>query len=180
MLALRPWNDDVAYATDRLPRLDKSDIDALVRQALASPRHRMRVCTHRSPDDSLHEMLIVHTRDAYVRPHKHLAKSESFHVVQGEMDVVVFDPHGNVTDVMRLGDYRSGRTFYYRMHEPMFHTLMIRSDVVVFHEITGGPFRPEDTIFAPWEPALDDVAAQQSFRRRLDAEIDAFVPATRS
>jgi cupin fold WbuC family metalloprotein len=131
----------------------------------------MRVCTHRDPGDSLHEMLIVHTKDTYVRPHKHAAKSESFHVIEGEMDVVVFDDHGAVTDVLRLGDYRSGRTFYYRMHEPLFHTLLIRSEVVIFHEITAGPFRPQDTIFAPWEPPPDDVAARAGHVRALEKEI---------
>ncbi|MCX7412434.1 MAG: WbuC family cupin fold metalloprotein [Planctomycetia bacterium] len=171
MLNVRCWNDEVAYATDDIARIAKSDINGLVRQALANPRQRMRVCTHRAPDAALHEMLIVHTKETYVRPHKHAAKSESFHVIEGDMDVVVFDEHGAVTDVLRLGDYRSGRTFYYRMHEPMFHTLLIRSDVVIFHEITAGPFRPEDTIVAPWEPNPDDLAARARYVRALEKKI---------
>lgn len=180
MLNMRLVNDEVGYATDAIPRIDRADIQALVRQALASPRQRMRVCTHRSPEDGLHEMLIVHTKDTYVRPHKHVGKSESFHVIEGDMDVVVFDPAGGVADVIRLGDYRSGRTFYYRMHEPLFHTLLIRSDVVIFHEITDGPFRPSDTVFAGWEPPPDDVAAREAYRRRLDAEISGFMKASGS
>lgn len=171
MLNLRRWNDEVAYATDDLARISKADIDSLVQQALVNPRHRMRVCTHRDPGDALHEMLIVHTKDTYVRPHKHAAKSESFHVIEGEMDVVVFDEHGAVTEVLRLGDYRSGRTFYYRMHAPLFHTLLIRSEIVIFHEITAGPFRTEDTIFAPWEPRPGDSAATTGYVRDLEKEI---------
>jgi len=171
MLNMRLVNDEVGYAADPIPRIDRSDIQAMVDRAVASPRGRMRVCTHRSPDDCLHEMLIVHTKDTYVRPHKHEGKSESFHVIEGLMDVVVFDASGGVTDVLELGDYRSGRTFYYRMREPLFHTLLIRSDVVIFHEITDGPFRPSDTVFASWEPPPHDEAARELFRRHLDSQI---------
>ena len=171
MLNMRLVNDEVGYATDAIPHVDHADIRAMVERAVASPRQRMRVCTHRSPDDSLHEMLIVHTKDTYVRPHKHVGKSESFHVIEGLMDVVVFDASGAVTDLLRLGDYRSGRTFYYRMREPLFHTLLIRSDIVVFHEITDGPFRPSDTVFASWEPSPDDEAACAAYRRHLDEKL---------
>lgn len=173
MLDLRRINEEVAYAVGDLACVARSDIDALVRDALATARHRMRVCTHRSPEDALHEMLIVHTRHTYVRPHKHRGKSESFHVIEGEMDVVLFDARGGVTDVLRLGDYRSGRTFYYRMHEPIYHTLLIRSDIVIFHEITSGPFRPEDTIFPDWEPDPTDLAAREAYLRHLQ---DAVAP----
>jgi len=171
MLNMRLMNDEVGYATDEISCLDRLDIQSLIERALANPRQRMRICTHRSPDDRLHEMVIVHTKGTYVRPHKHVGKSESFHVIEGEMDVVVFDSAGTITDVLRLGDYRSGRTFYYRMHEPLFHTLVIRSDIVVFHEITDGPFRASDTIFASWEPPPDDEDARQSFQRELDRQI---------
>lgn len=171
MLNMRLVNQEVGYATGPVPRIDRSDIESLIRQAVASPRQRMRVCTHQNADDSLHEMLIVHTKDTYVRPHKHVGKSESFHVIEGQMDVVLFDADGGITDVLRLGDYRSGRTFYYRMREPLFHTLLIRSDIVVFHEITAGPFRPADTVFASWEPPPDDDAARKCFHQHLEQEI---------
>lgn len=171
MLNLRRLNDEVSYALDDIARVAKPDVDALVRQALATPRHRMRICTHHDPEDSLHEMLIVHTKDTYVRPHKHLGKSESFHVIEGLMDVVVFDANGTATEVLQLGDYRSGRIFYYRMREPLFHTLLIRSDVVVFHEITSGPFRPQDTVFAPWEPDRDDPVARAAYLQGLERDV---------
>ena len=34
----------------------------------------------------------------------------------------------------------------------IYHTLLIKSDVLVFHETTSGPFRPADTVWAPWSP----------------------------
>jgi hypothetical protein len=59
---------------------------------------------------------------------------------------------GNITEVTRLGDYGSGHQFYHRLSDPTYHTLIIHSDVIAFHETTNGPFNPEDTIWAPWSP----------------------------
>src|SRR5580704_9266068 len=90
---------EVLYADERIVTIDAADIADLAGAAAVNPRRRIRVCAHRSVDDRLHEMVIVHTKDTYVRPHKHLGKAESFHVIEGEVDVVVFDEHGAVDEV---------------------------------------------------------------------------------
>jgi hypothetical protein len=37
--------------------------------------------------------------------------------------------------------------------EPLiWHTLIVRSEFLVFHETTNGPFNREDTIFPLWAP----------------------------
>ena len=75
------------------------------------PRSRIRLCAHPDVNDTLHEMLIVHEKGTYVRPHKHLNKTESVHIIEGSVDVVIFDDDGNITDVIQMGDYKSGRNF---------------------------------------------------------------------
>ncbi|HWW85834.1 MAG TPA: WbuC family cupin fold metalloprotein [Vicinamibacterales bacterium] len=145
-------SSEVLYAEDRIVTVDAAAIADLRLGATGNERRRIRLCAHRSVDDPLHEMLIVHVKDTYVRPHKHLGKSESFHVIEGEADVVMFDDEGAVTDVIQVGPVSSGRPFFYRIADPLFHTLLIRSDVLVFHETTAGPFRRSETVFAPWSP----------------------------
>ena len=161
---------EVRYATDAIVLVDATDVARLKREAEQNARRRIRLCAHHSVESRLHEMLIVHTRDTYVRPHKHLGKSESFHVIEGDVDVVIFDDEGGVTDVIPMGAFASGRPFFYRIAEPLFHTLLIRSDVLVFHETTGGPFRRDDTVFAPWAPDDGDAAVKR-FLADLDARI---------
>lgn len=56
----------------------------------------------------------------------------------------------------------------------MYHTLLINSPVFVFHEITGGPFRREDTLFAPWAPTEDQPEAVAEFTRGLTEVVAAF------
>lgn len=137
-MRLRKLNDEVLVAEEPIVRVSGADIAALKQQALTNPRQRIRICTHPDTGDRLHEMLIVHTRGSYVRPHKHLNKSEAVHIIEGEVDVVFLDEAGTVSDVVRLGDDRSGREFYYRVGSPLYHTLLIASEFLVFHEITNG------------------------------------------
>src|SRR2546426_4697246 len=140
MIRYREHNAEVLYAEDPVVKVDRQDIEFLARRAAQNPRKRIRLCTHKDTNDKLHEMLIVHARDCYVRPHKHTAKSEAFHVICGLVDIVLLDDNGNVIEVVAMGDYASGRKFYYRLADPLYHTLLIRSDYVIFHEITNGPF----------------------------------------
>jgi cupin fold WbuC family metalloprotein len=147
------------------------EILALRRLADEAPLGRARLCAHRDPSDPLHEMLIVLVRSTYVRPHRHPGKTESFHVVEGLVDVPLFDEHGQLTEIVRLGAHGSGRPFYYRLNVPSFHTVVVRSDAVVLHETTNGPFDPADTVFAPWAPDPDDEPAARSYAERLDERI---------
>jgi cupin fold WbuC family metalloprotein len=158
---------EVLYSDSGIEDVTKADIEELKGLAAANPRKRVRLCAHHQPSDKLHEMLIVHERSAYVRPHKHPGKTESTHIVEGEVDVVVFDDDGGVVRVIECGEYSTGRTFFYRMGEPAFHTLVIRSKVLVFHETTDGPFNRADTVFAPWAPADGDASGVEKFLRRL-------------
>lgn len=171
MLRYNKFNEEVLYAADPVVRIDREDIAELIQRADRNPRARIRICSHRSVEDRMHEMFIVHARDTYVPPHKHLAKSESFHVIEGLVDVVLFDEAGKLKDVISMGDYGSGRKFYYRLSDPCYHTLLIESDHLVFHETTNGPFDRADTVFAPWAPDPADTFAVRAFMDKLTAAV---------
>lgn len=164
---------EVLYADDRIVTVDSAGIADLKRAAENNERRRIRLCTHRGVDDRLHEMVIVHALDTYVRPHKHIGKSESFHVIEGDVDVVIFEEDGAVADVIGMGPFQSGRPFFYRIAEPLFHTLLIRSPVLVFHETTSGPFKRDETIFAPWAPEETNRDAVTRFLTRLNETVAA-------
>jgi cupin fold WbuC family metalloprotein len=102
-----------------------------------------------------------------VRPHKHLGKPESFHVIEGIVDVIIFDECGDIREVIQMGNYGSDRVFYYRISTPIYHTLLIRSDILVFHETTTGPFNRVDTVFAPWSPEEIDSSGCALFTEKL-------------
>lgn len=174
----RAESAEVLYAGDGIVTIDAATVADLKRQAAGNPRRRIRLCAHPRVDDRLHEMVIVHASETYVRPHKHPGKSESFHVIEGDVDVVIFDDRGGVSRVIPMGSIDSGRPFFYRIAEPLFHTLLIRSPVLVFHEATNGPFRREDTVFAPWAPDESDGPAVARFLRAVNEIVDAASPGT--
>ncbi len=167
----RSESAEVRYATDAVVLVDADDVARLKAEAAQNPRKRIRLCAHAGVDDVLHEMIIVHTNDTYVRPHKQLGKSESFHVLEGAVDVVLFDDEGGVTDVIEMGALASGKPFYYRLASSLFHTLLIRSKELVFHEVTSGPFRRADTVFASWAPEDGDTAAVRRFIAGLEEKL---------
>ena len=166
---MKKINDEVFYAQDTLVKVSRKDISELKQKADAAKRQRSRLCTHNSINDKLHEMLIIHKKNTYVRPHKHFNKSESFHIVEGLVDVVVYEDDGQVREIIPLGDYKSGRSFFYRINDPLYHTVLIRSDFAVIHETTNGPFNREETAFAPWSPPETEIAAAKKFMEQLTA-----------
>lgn len=163
----RRFNEEVLFATKETVLVSGHDVGTLKEEAAGNRRKRVRLCAHNSVEDNLHEMFIIHAKDTYVRPHKHRGKIESFHVVEGTVDVVVFDDDGNIEQVTRMGDYQSGLPFYHRISEPAFHTLLITSDVLVFHEVTNGPFDRADLIFAPWSPEEGDLESAVEYMGQL-------------
>jgi hypothetical protein len=84
---------------------------------------------------------------------------------------VLFDDSGDVTEVIAMGDYSSGRRFYCRIEDPTFHTLLIRSDVLVFHETTRGPFVRDVGALAPWAPDGGEAGPTSEFIARLEEAV---------
>ncbi|MDB5306308.1 MAG: hypothetical protein JWO38_510 [Gemmataceae bacterium] len=157
----RAQSDEVFIATGGIVQVRSEDVALVVQKGTTNLRRRARLCAHPGPDDRLHEMLIVLDQGTYIRPHRHPGKSESFHVVKGELDVVIFHDDGTVRELIRMGPYGSGRAFYYRLMEPSFHSVLINSPYALFHETTNGPFHQGEAEFAPWSPAEGDTTVSR-------------------
>ena len=160
---MKKVNDEVLVADEPLVRVDRGFAAELQRGAMSNPRRRMRLCAHATVEDPLHEMVIALSAGTYIRPHKHVGKSES----------MTSEELGGVGEVLRLGSYGSGKTFFVRMATPRYHMLLVRSDVLVVHETTNGPFNPQDTVFAPWSPDGADPEACGTFMARVERAISA-------
>jgi cupin fold WbuC family metalloprotein len=163
--------DEVFRSRGPITQVTADDIAFLKGRAASNSRRRVRLCVHPDSEDRLHEMLIVHAQAAYVPPHKHSNKSESFHIIEGLLTVFLFDDDGAVVRVIPMGEMSSGRAFYYRLSASTYHTVWPESEFVIFHEVTNGPFDRKETIAAPWAPAEDDLQSQKTFVRGLLSEI---------
>jgi cupin fold WbuC family metalloprotein len=159
MIKTRYENPEVLYPDEDIVFLNSADLQELKRLAVLNPSGRIRLCAHPSVGDRLHEMFIVHTQDCYVRPHKHIEKSESMAILEGAVDVVLFHDDGAVKQVISLGAANSGLIFYQRLPKNVYHMLIIKTEFLVFHEIISGPFLRENSIFPDWAPVESGEAA---------------------
>lgn len=147
MIPVREESPEVLYGTPELVRLSCSDLEELKELAMKNPRKRARICTHKNPGELLHEMFIVHTKETTIPVHKHLDRAESLTVLHGRADLVLFDDDGRIRETIPMGEIGSGLPFYYRLSNPIFHTLKIHSPFLVFLEATTGPFQRGSTVF---------------------------------
>jgi cupin fold WbuC family metalloprotein len=168
---LHKASEEVFIALDPIVKLGAEEIELVKRQARQSARRRARICAHKTSDDPLHEMLIAICAASYIHPHRHPGKSESFHIIEGDVDVVVFDPAGEIVEIIELGPAGSGRRFYYRLSQSAFHTLLIRSDLLVMHEVTNGPFTEGQTILAPFAPPEDQADRAKAYMAELEERV---------
>jgi cupin fold WbuC family metalloprotein len=166
---------DVFSKEGPITTIGPEDIEMLRKAVGQVAKRRVRINIHPSTDDLLHEMIIAIAPSSYIRPHKHPGKSEAFHVIEGEVDVVVFDDSGEIMRVISLAAKGGRHPFYYRLSTAYFHAAIVRSDLLVIHEITNGPFRPSDTIYSSFAPDELDAAAAKVFQTELTKRVAAFM-----
>ncbi len=174
MIKIKKINDEVYYTAQDITTVGPEEMRFLKDAARSNTRQRARLCTHRRPEDTLHEMLIVFGREGYIRPHRHTAKVESYHFIEGLVDTVIFDNEGGIQDVLTAGDAAQGGAFYLKIDDERFHTFIIRSEYIVYQETTTGPFQPEETVFAPWAPDGEDPEEAAAFLRTVADRVEAY------
>ncbi len=174
-LNIKMESDAVFFARDSIVEIGNQEVRFLKERIGYNSRQNVRLCTHRNMADLLHEMVILHSKTTYVRPHKYLEKSVSYHIIEGIVDSVLFDDQGGFQNVIPMGEYRTGRRFYCRLNKGYYYAPIVRSDFFLFHEVTNGPFKPSDTLYPPWAPDGSDTAAMTRFQQELTSKADAFL-----
>jgi len=168
-------NDEVFYPKkNELVEINKNDINGLIKAAEVTPRERARYCTHSSPEDDVHEMVIYHKEGTYIRPHKHIGKPESFLLIDGEADVLIFDEEGRLLEARNMGKYETGKDYYYRIPDSTYHAQIFRKDTI-FHEATKGPFDENDTINASWAPDESDHRLVGEYLDKIESELSSML-----
>lgn len=140
------------FADKEIVEINREQLELLKDSARLDAFKRARICLHRTPDDPIHEMIIVMYRDSYSRPHRNVRNSKSYYVIEGEMEIVVFDENGIVTGRVKIGTKSESNTFICRLNVNLWHTVVPLSEFVVFLETNGGPFIKENEEYAEWSP----------------------------
>lgn len=162
---------EVYVAQNRVVTVSHADLAAFQEMAAGNPRHRARLCAHKENANRINEMFIALTGEAYIRPHRHLNKSESFYIIAGTATVIFFNSTGLIEEALDIGDYGSGRPFCYRIEDSRYHTQIVTSESLLVHEVTNGPFNPADTEWAPWSPDESDPALVRAYLDGLKQQL---------
>lgn len=161
--SIRRVSPEVLQSDGGFLAADREIVDTLKAEALKSEKKRCRLCFHADPSAAQQEMLIVMHQTSYVCPHRHFDKVETLGVLEGCCDTVLFDEDGTVTDIVPMTAYGGDGAFFYRMPTGVFHTLIFRTEWLVFVETTIGPFVRENSESAKWAPPETDPAAGHAF-----------------
>ena len=162
---------EVIYGKDKLLTLCKKDSGFLIKKSKNSKKKIFRLCVHKNKKDHIHQMFIVHPKNYFVHPHKH-KNEESMFVLKGSVDIVLFNEKSKVKKIIRMGDYNSGKIFFYKLPKNTFHTLIINSKKLIFYEVTKGPFSKRNSKKANWF-LKDDFQNKSKFIRNLKNKIRA-------
>lgn len=161
---------EVFYSDGHFLAVDGKIVSMLKEAAATSERRRARLCFHPDPQAAQQEMLIVMNRSSYVRPHRHLNRVETLGVIEGTADALLFDETGRLTSALPMSAPAAGGAFFYRMPPGIFHTLLFKSEWLVFVETTIGPFDPSTSEGAPWAPPEELSEAGHAFLARCAAD----------
>lgn len=135
-----------------MKQLSQTQLDALSRQAFASPRRRSNHNLHGELDDPIQRLAIAMEPDTYIRPHHHRQTWELLTPLRGRFVVLNFDADGVVTDRVVLGEGAS----VIETPQAGWHGVLSLDPGGVIFEVKHGPYRPfTEADFAPWSPSAD-------------------------
>lgn len=123
-----------------------------------------RICLHKDINSDLHNMIIVHHKGRYIRPHKNPTHSKMYQIMEGRMRIIGIDDSQNKLFDLILG-FKNQQVL--RIQSNIYLLLLPLTPLVVFCETILGPFNAAGggQIYAPFSP-------QDSTNAEI---IDAFV-----
>jgi cupin fold WbuC family metalloprotein len=149
----REWRfRQVSMEKKRLKRITPTMLDALARQAQASPRRRANLNLHPRLDDPIQRLAVAMEPDTYVRPHRHPHTWELLFPLAGSFAVLHFDEAGTLGERTLLG----ADSCVVETPAGGWHAVLSLTPGAVIFEVKLGPYRPiAEADYAPWSPAAE-------------------------
>lgn len=141
-------SSNVLIAENDIEIVSLTRIQHLKSLADMSPKRRARLLLHADHSSPVQEMIIAAHESSYVRPHRHAPdRSESYHVIEGELEVRIFKENGEIDNIFWL----TSKVPFYRVRGGWYHEPKPATEWVIYHEVFTGPFdKDRDVQYAPW------------------------------
>ena len=167
-------NEEIYQVQPGVVSIRKADMEYLKSEVSQTAGQRIRLYVHQSEDANLHEMFVVCMGSTYVRPNAHIGKDESLHILEGAADIIFFDDKGEIFDVIELSDKLGHKNHFVRVPQEVYHSVAIRSEYLVMHQATSGPFDKKDINWASWAPTYDDHQGIIKYQNNLEKQVQSF------
>lgn len=134
--------------------------EGLYSKAKESVRRRAHYTIHNDYSEPVQRLAIAILKGSYIPPHKHVLSTqwEFFHLIEGELKLVIFSEEGYVKELYYLGE--STGVFAIQIPPGVIHTLVCLSKKAMVFEWKEGPFEPERAKLIPsWVINEQDVRA---------------------
>jgi len=136
-----------------LKKYSADDLAELSSKAQASDRLRTNLNIHESPDAAVQRLFLAFEPDTYIRPHRHPQpnKWELFIVLEGELELLLFNDAGEVTERIPLS---AAATRVVEMPPNTWHSYISKKPGTLALEVKEGPYLPSpEADFLPMAPA---------------------------
>ncbi|MDR0865191.1 MAG: WbuC family cupin fold metalloprotein [Candidatus Symbiothrix sp.] len=126
----------------KIQLINKSLLDSTTAQAKTHVRLRMNYNIHSDLNDPVNRMLNALEPGTVIPIHRHLHpyKNESFVILRGELDVLLYDDNGQIERRITLNPEKGN----YGMDIPgeVWHSLEVKQAGTMIYEVKHGPFAP--------------------------------------
>jgi cupin fold WbuC family metalloprotein len=152
--------------------LDPELVAQTFKTALASDRKRVILRVHKGNEAVVRLMMNALTAETYVPPHKHdyELQRETFRIVRGHADVVLFKENGEINRVVELSGEPDGRKIV-TIHPGEIHTVIPHEGGFVMLERTRAPetgYDPKtDKTLPPWA-LTEPRAGEENYAEKME------------
>lgn len=142
-------NDRVFYMKKNPCSISRQQMFILKELAVVKDLAVLRVCLHTDDEADIHEMIMIHSKPSKVGPHKQLKTSLSYHIIEGELLVELFDDKGSQINDFLISNNKQKETgaISLRLDAKQYRAVSSRSPFAIFLEVASGPFQDSDTIW---------------------------------
>lgn len=130
-----------------------NQLDQLKDEAAGAQRRRSHLNVHAGPDANVQRLFIATQPDTYMRPHRHPEehKWEFFIVLQGKIDLLVFDDAGKLQQRIEMS---GEQTRAVEVPPGTYHAYVCMQANTLALEVKEGAYLPtREQDFAAWSPA---------------------------
>ena len=142
-------NDRVIYVKCNPVGISMQQIGILYSYASYFQIPIVRLCLHEDDSCNVHEMIIIHTCPKNIGPLKQNKTSLSYHMIEGELAIKIFDDNGKMKSTLNLSANAEKSNTYIscRLKSGEFRSIESKTPYTIFLEVASGPFVDSDTIW---------------------------------